>query len=112
MNTGRRPLAALPMTTIQTMETLPLAEVKARLSELVARVQQQHDQLTITRNGRPAAVVISLDEWESLHETIEILADSETVAALRQADEEIARGDVHTTDDVLEALRARQQRGR
>jgi prevent-host-death family protein len=92
------------------METLPLAEVKARLSELVARVQQQHDQVTITRNGRPAAMVISLDEWESLQETLEILADGETVAALRQAEEEIARGDVYTTDEVLTALRARRRR--
>lgn len=83
------------------MDTLPLAEVKTRLSELVTRVQQQHDQITVTRNGRPAAVVVSLDEWESLHETLEILADTDMVAAIRQAREEIARGEVYPTDDVL-----------
>ncbi|WP_322762217.1 type II toxin-antitoxin system Phd/YefM family antitoxin [Frankia sp. Cr2] len=91
------------------METLPLAEVKARLSELVTRVQQQHDQVTVTRNGRPAAVVVSVEEWESLHETLAILADTETVAAIRDAREEVARGEVYTTEEVLAAFRRRGQ---
>jgi antitoxin YefM len=91
------------------METLPLADVKARLSELVTRVQQQHDQVTVTRNGRPAAVVVSVDEWESLHETLAILTDSDAVASIRQAREEIARGEVYTTDEVLAAFRDRGQ---
>lgn len=83
------------------METLPLADVKARLSELVTQIEKQHDQVTVTRNGKAAAVVISIDEWESLRETIEILSDSETVAAIREAREDVERGDVYTTDEVL-----------
>ncbi|WP_201784165.1 type II toxin-antitoxin system Phd/YefM family antitoxin [Frankia sp. CpI1-P] len=86
-----------------------MAEVKARLSELVTRVQEQHDQVTVTRNGRPAAVVVSVEEWESLHETLEILSDAETVSSLRVAREEIARGGVYTTDEVLAAFRERGQ---
>lgn len=89
------------------MEMLPLAEVKTRLSELVTKVQQQHDQVTVTRNGRPAAVVVSIEEWESLHETLEILSDNETVAAIHQAQEQIGRGEVYTTDEVLAAFRQR-----
>lgn len=99
------------LTIILTMDTLPLAEVKARLSELVTRVQQQHDQVTVTRNGRPAAVVVSVEEWESLHETLEILSDTEMVSSLLAAGEEIARGEVHTTDEVLAAFRERGQQG-
>jgi prevent-host-death family protein len=91
------------------METLPLAEVKTRLSELVTKVQQQHDQVTVTRNGRPAAVVVSVEEWESLHETLEILSDTETVDAIRVARAEVARGDVYTTEEVLAAVRGRGQ---
>jgi prevent-host-death family protein len=89
------------------METLPLADVKTRLSELVTRVERQHDQVTVTRNGRPAAVVVSVEEWESLHETLAILADTDTVAAIRRAREEVARGDVFTTEEVLAAFRGR-----
>ncbi|MGF7235192.1 MAG: type II toxin-antitoxin system Phd/YefM family antitoxin [Frankia sp.] len=86
---------------------LPLAEVKTRFSELVTKVQQQHDQVTVTRNGRPAAVVVSIEEWDSLHETLELLSDNETVAAIRQAHDEIGLGEVSTTDDVLAGFRQR-----
>ncbi|HEY4850207.1 MAG TPA: type II toxin-antitoxin system Phd/YefM family antitoxin [Streptosporangiaceae bacterium] len=92
------------------METLPLADVKARLSELVTQVQKQHDQITVTRNGRPAAVVVSIDEWESLHETLEILSDPEAVAAIAEAREAIARGEVSSTEDILADLARRRAR--
>lgn len=102
----------MDLTIILTMQTLPLAEVKTRFSELVADVQQQHDQVTVTRNGRPAAVVVSVEEWESLHETLAILSDTETVEAIRAARAEVARGDVYTTDEVLAALRERGRQTR
>ena len=54
---------------------LPLAEIKKRLSEIVDGVQARHDRVVLTRNGRPAAVLISPDELESLEETLEILSD-------------------------------------
>ena len=92
------------------METLPLADVKARLSELVTQVQKQHDQITVTRNGRPAAVVVSIDEWESLHETLEILSDPEAVAAIAEARVAIARGEVSSTEDILADLARRRAR--
>ncbi|MQA83903.1 MAG: type II toxin-antitoxin system prevent-host-death family antitoxin [Streptosporangiales bacterium] len=98
------------LTIIQTMQILPLAEAKARLSELVAQIQQQHDEITITRNGRAAAVMVPIEEWEGLHETLEILSDSETVAALRRARDEIERGEVHTTEEVLAAFHERRKR--
>lgn len=98
------------VTIIQTMETLPLADVKARLSELVSQVEKQHDQITVTRNGRPAAVVVSIEEWESLQETLEVLSDPEAVAAIAEAREQVARGEVYTTEDVLADLAGRQAR--
>jgi len=93
------------------MEVLPLADVKARLSELVARIQKQHDQVTVTRNGRPAAVVISIGEWESLQETLEILSDPAAVAAIMAARDEVSRGEVFTTEEILADLAARRAHG-
>jgi antitoxin YefM len=66
------------------METLPLADVKNRLSEVVDRVSRQNDRVTITRNGRPAAVLVSPDDLESLEETLAILSDPKELAALRR----------------------------
>jgi prevent-host-death family protein len=87
-------------------DTLPLATVKARLSELLARVSRQQDRIVITRNGRPAAVLISVDDLESLEETLEILSDPVLMRQLRQARREVARGDVVP----LEAITAKRKR--
>lgn len=66
------------------METLPLADVKNRLSEVVDRVASQNDRVTITRNGRPAAVLMSPDDLESLEETLSILSNPKELAGLRR----------------------------
>jgi prevent-host-death family protein len=74
------------------METLPLADVKNRLSEVVERVASQHDRVTITRNGRPAAVLVSPDDLESLEETLSILSNPRELAGLRRGLAELAAG--------------------
>jgi antitoxin YefM len=52
------------------MHTVPIRTAKAHLSEIVDQAIKTHDQVTITRNGIPAAVIISSEEWESLQETL------------------------------------------
>ena len=80
--------------TIVAMSTESLRTVKDRLSEFVDKVQREHDRVTITRNGAPAAVLISPDDLEELEETLEILADEEDVKGLRKAEREVAAGKV------------------
>jgi antitoxin YefM len=53
---------------------VPLSEAKARLSELARRVRQQHERITLTRNGEPEAVLLSVDDLEGLEMTLKILA--------------------------------------
>lgn len=75
-----------PVTRIQVMsDTLPLAEVKAKFSEMVDRVEHTHDRITVTRNGRRAAVLISAEELESLEDTLELLSDPNAIAQLRES---------------------------
>ncbi len=64
------------------MATLPLATVRARLSEIVERVVAQQDRVTVTRNGRPVAVLISPVDLESLEETLEVLSDTRAPAEI------------------------------
>lgn len=87
------------------METLPLADVKNRLSEVVERVAGQNDRVTITRNGRPAAVLVSPDDLESLEETLAILSDPKELAALRDGLAELDRGDAISLEDLKADLR-------
>ena len=96
---------------IMTMsEVGSLAEVKAHLSELVARVGEQHDRITVTVHGRPAAVLIAVDDLESLEETIAVLSDPTALRALGEAEAEIARGEGENQDSLTAAMRARRAR--
>jgi prevent-host-death family protein len=61
---------------------VPLSEAKARLSELARRVRLQHERITLTRNGEPEAVLLSVDDLEGLEMTLEILGDTEAAARI------------------------------
>jgi antitoxin YefM len=80
-------------TMILVMDTLPLATVKAKFSEIVDRVQSQHDRVTVTRNGRPAAVLISADDLDALEETLAVLSDADAMAQIRESEQAIVTGD-------------------
>ncbi len=74
-------------------EALPLAYVKAHLSEIADRVERQHDRVLLTRNGRPSAVLISPEDLEALEETLDILSDENALREIQEAREEVSRGD-------------------
>lgn len=83
----------LLMTMILVMsDVLPLAEVKAKFSEMVDRVEQQHERITVTRNGRPAAVLMSAEELESLEDTLALLSDPSALAEIAEARLEVRAG--------------------
>ncbi len=89
------------MTRILVMsETLPLAEVKSKFSEMVDRVEHTHDRIVVTRNGRPAAVMISPEELASLEDTLELLSDPDAMRELAEAKQAAADGD-YITDEEL-----------
>ena len=56
-------------------KTMPISEVKTRLPELVSGVEEREDEIVVTRNGKPAAVLINYDEYERLKETLDVLSD-------------------------------------
>ncbi|MGH8824247.1 MAG: type II toxin-antitoxin system Phd/YefM family antitoxin [Jiangellaceae bacterium] len=69
-----------------------MAEVKNRLSEVVDRLEREHGRLVITKHGRPAAVVLSIEDLESIEETLDIMSNSELVSDIRQALAELDQG--------------------
>jgi prevent-host-death family protein len=92
--------------TIVAMTTEPLRTVRDRLSEFVERVEQEHERVMITRNGRPAAVLVSPDDIEALEETLELLTTSDAVQDLRDAEAAVASGDVVCGVESVRRLRA------
>ncbi len=65
------------------MKTLSLSEAKAKLSRLVEAVERRGEEVVITRNGRPAAVLVSPDEYESWKETLAIRSDKELMREIK-----------------------------
>jgi prevent-host-death family protein len=80
--------------------TLPLAEIKKRLSQIVDGVEQHHDRIVLTRHGRPAAVIMSPHDLESLEETLDILSNPATMREIRRSERAIEQGDSVTVDEL------------
>jgi antitoxin YefM len=90
-------------------ETLPLSAVKTHLSELVDRVEGQHDRVIVTRNGRPAAVLISNEDLDELEETLTIMSDPALMAQIRESEQTLSNGERGTT--LAELRSALDRRG-
>lgn len=89
------------------MNELSLAEVRNRLSELVADVERTHARVTVTKHGHPSAVLISPDDLASLEETLEILSTPGALEELRNAEDEVARGETFDEQAIREDLARR-----
>ena len=89
------------------MSTESLRSVKDRFSEFVDRVERHHERVVVTRNGRPAAVLVSPEDLASLEETLDILSDAGAMAKLAEAEAAVAAGDTVRGTDAVRALRRR-----
>lgn len=99
---------------IMAMETLSITEAKNRFTEIADRAAAEHDHFTVTRNGRPHVMVVSVAEWDELQETIAVLSDPGARADLAESAEAAERGDFTTEEEmraILEARLGRQDEG-
>jgi len=90
------------------MTTQSLAAVKAHFSQIIDEVAGTHERVTVTRNGTPVAVILAIEDYESLMETLEILSDPEAVAEIRQAESQMRDGEFYDEAQVRAALAARR----
>ncbi len=83
---------------------VPAREFRDHLSEMLDDVADRRNHVLVTRNGRPAAALVPVDEYEALEETAEILSDPDAMAALELGLAELSRGDVVTLDELRKEL--------
>ena len=86
--------------TIEPMQTLPISKVKDKLNEYVDSVAITHDQVMITKNGSPAAVLIGADEWESIQETLFWLSQRGIRQTIAEAEADITAGRTYGEDEI------------
>jgi antitoxin YefM len=88
----------------QYMETLSLSEAKIKLSSLVDRVNNLDDEIIITKNGRPAAVLVSPDEYEGWKETILINSDPDFVREIKKGIKALKekKAKLYTLDELFD----------
>ena len=102
------------LATIVAMTTVPLGDARDRFSALVASVEHTHARVTVTRNGVPAAVLISSADLDELEEIIAVLSSPGLLRQLGESAADLDRGDVLDADDdrdaLLEAVRSRTDR--
>src|SRR6056297_157345 len=81
-------------------KSVPVREFRTHLADLLDEVADRREHVTVTRRGRPAAVLVPVDEYEALEETAEILSDEDTLAAIRRGLDDLTVGEITSLDDV------------
>ena len=81
-------------------QTLPITKAREQLTTLVENTQKKLDQYVITVNGSPAAILISMDEYDSWKNTNEIMADPELMKAIKEGEEDIKAGRTYNWEDI------------
>ncbi len=85
------------------MEILSLSEAKMKLSELIEKVQSTDAEVVITKNGRPAAVLVSPDEFDGWRETIAIKSDEDLMTEIKKGISALKKKPkVYTLEELFE----------
>lgn len=91
------------------MEMVSFAEFQSKLGELLDAAKRHQEQYTIVKNDEPTAVVLSYEEWESMMETMVLLADPQEQAELAESEAAVARGETYSVAEAKAALAQRLQ---
>ena len=85
--------------------TIPLTKLRSRLPEILNRISKCFDRYVIIRHGRPEAVILSVEDYESLLETLDILSDEELVKDIKKAKEDLRKGKVISWEKLKKITR-------
>jgi antitoxin YefM len=89
------------------MTTVPLADARQNFSALVDQAIATHQRIRVTRNGVPAIWMISDDDFESIMETLDVLADAAAMRDIAQSAADFEAGRYFTAEETAKILQAR-----
>ena len=82
------------------VKSISLKELRPKLPKLIEEVDSKMDRYIITKRGRPVALMMAIDDYESMVETLEILSDKKLMARIKRAEAEVKRGIFVPFEDV------------
>lgn len=82
-------------------ETIPVSKAKTSFSELLNRIKEHHESFAITQRGKIEGVLIGIDEYESLLETLEILSDPDLMQSIQRGLEDERKERLHSHEEVF-----------
>ena len=90
-------------------KTIPVRELREELAEILDQVADLREHVVVTRRGRPAAVILPIDEYEALEETAEILSDPAAVRAIEQGRADAKAGRLYSARVIRADLDRRKK---
>ncbi len=82
------------------VNSITLKELRPELPDVIKNIDQKLDRYIITKRSKPVAIMMSIDDYEGLSETVEILSDKETVRRIKQAKKEIKEGKTISLEEL------------
>ena len=86
------------------MNTLSVKELRPELPKVIDKIDGKLDRYVITKRGKPVVVMISIEDYESLMETLDILADPQAMAGIRKGEADIRKGRTHSWQEIKRSL--------
>ncbi|MBI3616017.1 MAG: type II toxin-antitoxin system Phd/YefM family antitoxin [Candidatus Omnitrophica bacterium] len=86
------------------INTVSLKELRPELPKVIGRIDSRLDRYVVTKRGRPIVVMLSIDDYESLMETLDILADPNAMAGLKKGHEDLRKGRTHSWAEIKRSL--------
>lgn len=91
------------------MTYLTVTEAKTHLLDIIRKADSSMKHFIITKNGKPKAIIMSVDEYEGWLETLEIMSDKKAMKDIRQAEKELAEGKSYTFEEVFKKSKKRKK---
>jgi prevent-host-death family protein len=89
------------MKKMNTKTIISISEARKRIFDIAEEVQKPSTYYTLTENGRAKAVLMSAEQFDSIMEDLEILSDPKIMANIKEAEEQLKRGEYVTLDELM-----------
>ncbi len=86
------------------IKNISLKELRPNLPKIIKEIDSKMDRFIVTKRGRPVALMISIDDYESLLETLDILSEKKLMKNIKQAESDIKKGNLKALDKIEKEL--------